>query len=111
MTLKRVAIYAAALCFAQTVSWAASDFPTAVSEILNNQTDGPISEMQGDKKQAMIDCVNGVLADLPDLSKNYILKGASYEERESRFGQVVTEHENQWRKKITAGCSEVAMSD
>lgn len=86
----------------------ANDFPTVVTEILNSQTDGPISQMAGEQKQSMIDCVNGVLTDLPKGRKDHILEGTSLEERERRFGIVLHENRAEWMQKVSQGCSSIA---
>lgn len=111
MIWKHAVVFVLSAGFTQAAAEAqSSKFSQVVEDILRHQTDGPISEMEGEKKQAMIDCVNGVLADLSDLNKNYILKGSSYEEREHRFGEVLNRNDQRWRDNITAACAGVAMS-
>ena len=87
---------------------AAEDFSTVVSEILRNRTDGPISEMGDEKKAAMIACVSGVLVDLPSGKKQYVLEGATLDERQDRFGRVLYENHAEWQKKIAGGCAALA---
>jgi hypothetical protein len=89
---------------------AADDFPAAVTEILTGQTQGPISEMQGAHKEAMIDCVNTTLVELPKGRKRFILEGASYQEREQRFGMVLYENRAEWVQRIARSCASIAMS-
>ncbi len=89
---------------------AADDFPTVVTAILNGQTQGPISEMQGPHKEAMIDCVNTTLVELPNGRKRFILEGASYQEREQRFGTVLYENRAEWVQRIARACASIAMS-
>jgi hypothetical protein len=89
---------------------AADEFPTVVTEILTGQMQGPISEMQGAHKEAMIDCVNTTLVELPKGRKRFILEGASYQEREQRFGMVLYENRAEWVQKIAGACASIAMS-
>ena len=82
---------------------AADEFPTVVTEILTGQ-------MQGAHKEAMIDCVNTTLVELPKGRKRFILEGASYQEREQRFGMVLYENRAEWVQKIAGACASIAMS-
>ncbi len=88
----------------------AQDFPAVVTEILQKQTEGPISQMGETKKAAVIACVNTVLADLPRGRKRYVLEGADFEEREHRFGRVVDENQAEWKQKIARSCADVALA-
>ncbi len=92
------------------VSEAAADFPSTVAEILNGQTDGPMSRMSPQKKNAMIQCVNGVLTGLPNGQKRYVLEGTDFQDREKRFGKVVLENRAEWKQKIADGCAKIALS-
>ena len=89
---------------------AAADFPSTVAEILNGQTDGPMSRMSPQKKNAMIQCVNGVLTGLPNGQKRYVLEGTDFQDREKRFGKVVLENRAEWKQKIADGCAKIALS-
>jgi hypothetical protein len=89
---------------------AAADFPSTVAEILNGQTDGPMSRMSPEKKNAMIQCVNGVLTGLPNGQKRYVLEGTDFQDREKRFGKVVLENRAEWKQKIADGCAKIALS-
>jgi hypothetical protein len=99
-------LFAALSANAQSV-----DFPTAVVEILNSQTDGPIAEMSPDKREAMIDCVVNTLQALPAGKKRQISEGATFEDREHRFGIVVDENHAQWRKRIANSCAHIALGE
>ncbi len=112
---KTIRSAAAVLVFgliAPTVSSAeaAADFPSTVAEILNGQTDGPMSRMNPQKKSAMIQCVNGVLAGLPNGQKRYVLEGTDFQDREQRFGKVVLANRAEWKQKIAEGCAKIALS-
>ena len=85
-------------------------FAATVTELLNGQTEGRISEMGPERKQAMIDCVNIVLEPLPNGRKRYIVAGETFEEREGRFGEVLFENRAEWVQTIARGCSSIALS-
>ena len=85
-------------------------FAATVSEILNGQTEGRISEMGPERKEAMIDCVTHVLEPLPNGRKRFILAGETYEEREARFGEVLFENRAEWVQTIARGCASIALS-
>ena len=85
-------------------------FAATVTEILNGQTEGRISEMGPERKQAMIDCVNIVLEPLPNGRKRYIVAGETFEAREERFGEVLFENRAEWVQAIASGCASIALS-
>jgi hypothetical protein len=89
----------------------AIDFQTAVVEILNAQTDGPIAEMSPDKRSAMTACVVATLQALPEGKKRQITELSSFEEREHRFGIIVDENHAQWRKRIANSCAHIALDE
>jgi hypothetical protein len=113
MRLHRIAFTLAAFCLCQapSVSLADTSFPEVVSEILNGQTEGRISEMGAQQKSQMIDCVNKVLTDLPAGQKRHVLEGSDFEDREHRFGKIVQENHAEWKKKIASACAEIAMEE
>ena len=65
-----------------------------------HQEKGPVSQLTADKKQALIACVNQVLADLPNGKKRFVTEAASYDELENRFGKVVMENRAEWKQRI-----------
>lgn len=113
MRLHRIAFTLAALglCQAPSASLADTSFPEVVSEILNGQNEGRISEMGAQQKSQMIDCVNKVLDGLPAGQKRYILEGSDFEDREHRFGKIVQENHAEWKQKIASACAEIAMEE
>jgi len=88
----------------------AAEFPDVVEEILSSQTEGPMSELQGQKKVRMIECVNRVLVDLPKGRKRYVLEGSDYDEREKRFGKVMFENHAEWQQRLARGCADTSLS-
>lgn len=109
MRILCAAVAAAAFNVVPTIAVAA-EFPAVVAEILHGQKTGRISEMGQEQKRAMIDCVNTVLAKLPNGKKRYVMQGANFEDREHRFGEVVQENHAEWKQKIARGCSSIALS-
>jgi hypothetical protein len=101
---------AAALCGAGK-ALAATDFPTVVRQILDSQTDGPLSQMSAKKRRAMTDCVVASLEPLPRGKKRFIVEGANFEQQEHRFGQVVDEDNAKWRQNIARACAEIAVEE
>jgi hypothetical protein len=103
-------LWAAATLFFLSISPAsAADFPSIVAKVLNSQTDGRIAKLDPATKQEMVNCVNGVLAGLPNGKKKFVAEGANYDEQESRFGKVVKENRAEWEQKIAKGCGQIAM--
>ena len=104
-------VYRLTLVFASllvSASAVAADFPTVVRAILDNQTDGPLTEMDADKRARMTDCVIETLAALPSGLKDKIVEGKDLEEQEHRFGQVVDENHAKWRQTIAQKCGHIA---
>lgn len=101
----------AALFASASVSPAAAgaNFPAAVERILMSQDEGPVSKLPADKKRQLISCVNQVLAELPNGKKRFVVEAASYDELESRFGQVVNENRAEWKQRIARGCAHLAV--
>jgi hypothetical protein len=109
-TLRVRSLWAAATLFFLYVSPApAADFPSIVANVLNSQTDGRIAKLDPATKQQMVNCVNGVLAGLPNGKKKFVVEGANFDEQESRFGKVVKENRAEWEQKIAKGCGQIAM--
>ncbi len=90
---------------------AAADFPTVVRAILNHQTDGPLAEMEPDKRGRMTDCVIETLAKLPSGLKRRIAEGATLEDQEHEFGRVVDADHAKWRQTIAKSCGHIATED
>lgn len=87
---------------------AAADFPTVVRAILDKQSDGPLAEMDADKRGRMTDCVIETLGELPSGLKKKIVEGKDLEEQEHLFGQVVDENHAKWRQTIAQKCGHIA---
>ena len=88
---------------------AAASFPAVVRAILDAQTDGRLAKMGGDRRARMTDCVIASLAGLPGGKKRFIVEGASLDEQEDRFGQVVQEDRAKWKQHIARSCSRIAI--
>ncbi len=86
------------------------EFAAIVAEILSAQTEGRISEMGPQQKIAMIACVNGVLVNMPNGKKRYIMQGVDLDEREDRFGKVLYENRGEWVQNVARACARVALS-
>ena len=86
----------------------AADFSTVVRAILDHQTDGPLTEMDADKRGKMTDCVIETLAALPSGLQQKIVEGKDIEEQEHLFGQVVDENHAKWRQTIAQKCGHIA---
>jgi len=99
----------AALFFTPVALAQAADFPSVVATILNNQSDGRIAKLEPATKQEMVNCVNRVLAGLPNGKKRFVVEGANYNEQEDRFGKVVKENRAEWEQKIAKGCGQIVM--
>lgn len=89
----------------------AADFSSVVRAILNHQTDGPLAEMDGDRRAKMTDCVVETLAALPQGLKRQILEGENIEDQEHRFGRVVDADHAKWRQTIARQCGHIAVED
>ena len=89
----------------------ASDFPTVVRAILDRQTDGPLAEMDGDKRSKMTDCVIQTLGALPDGLQKKIVDAGALEDQEHAFGQVVDADHAKWRQTISKACGEIATAN
>ncbi len=102
-------ILAAVAIGAVSPAAAGVSFPAAVGQILRHQQSGPVSRLPADKKNALIVCVNEVLADLPNGKKRYVVAATSFDEIEARFGKVVTENHAEWKQKIAKGCAHIVI--
>lgn len=87
----------------------AADFPSVVRKILDSQTDGRLAKMGRDQRSRMTDCVISTLSGLPGGKKRFIAEGASLDEQEHRFGEVVNEDRAKWKQNIARACSSIAM--
>jgi hypothetical protein len=87
---------------------AAADFPTVVRSILDHQTDGPLTEMDADKRAEMTNCVIQTLSALPAGLQRKIAEGKDLEEQEHLFGQVVDADHAKWRQTIAKECGHIA---
>jgi hypothetical protein len=88
---------------------AAASFPTVVRNVLDSQTDGRLAKMGRDQRARMTDCVIATLAGLPGGKKRYITEGATLDEQQDRFGEVVQEDRAKWKQKIATACSKIAV--
>jgi hypothetical protein len=103
-------LMAAALAAASATPARALDgFPAAVNRILSNQTDGRISTLSPESKSKLIDCVNDVLAGMPNGMQRFVLAAADYEEMEDRFGKVLLENRAEWKQNIARSCAQHAV--
>ena len=87
---------------------AAADFPTVVRSILDHQTDGPLTEMDADKRAEMTDCVIQTLSDVPDGLQRKVVEGKDVEEQEHLFGQVMDADHAKWRQTVAKECGHIA---
>jgi hypothetical protein len=94
---------------AAPAAWAAG-FPTVVRAVLDGQTTGRLATMDRDQRAEMTNCVIATLAALPAGKKRYITEGASPDEQEHRFGEVVQEDRAKWKQKIASACGKIALS-
>jgi hypothetical protein len=111
VTLPRILPSTRALLVAAMLSAtpaAAADFSTVVRAILDHQTDGPLTEMDADKRGKMTDCVIETLSALPSGLQRKIADGKDLEEQEHLFGQVVDENHAKWRQTIAKQCGHIA---
>lgn len=111
VTLPRIRLSTRALLIASlfcATPAAAADFSTVVRSILDHQTDGPLSEMDADKRGRMTDCVIETLSALPSGLQRKITEGKDLEEQEHLFGQVVDENHAKWRQTIAKQCGHIA---
>lgn len=88
---------------------AAADFPSVVRKVLDSQTDGRLASMGAEQRARMTDCVVSTLSGLPGGRKRYVVEGASLDEQEHRFGEVVNEDRAKWKQAIARACSSIAM--
>ena len=89
----------------------ANDFPTVVRAILDHQTDGPLTEMDKDKRAKMTDCVIDTLGALPSGLQKKIVDAGALEDQEHAFGEVVDADHAKWRQTISKACGEIATAD
>jgi len=87
----------------------AASFPSVVRAVLDSQTEGRIAQMGRDQRARMTDCVIGALSGLPNGKKRYIVEGATLDEQQDRFGEVVQEDRAKWKQAIAKACSSIAM--
>jgi hypothetical protein len=87
----------------------AASFPSVVRNVLDSQTDGRLAKMGRDQRARMTDCVIATLAGLPGGKKRYIAEGATLDEQQDRFGEVVQEDRAKWKQKIATACSKIAV--
>jgi hypothetical protein len=90
---------------------AAASFNSVVKAILDSRTDGPLAEMDANKRSKMTACVIEALQPLPSGSKKKIVAGKNLSEQARIFGQVVDENHAKWRQNIAKACSEIATED
>ena len=113
MTFSKSVSAAALLVFAAaslvTPAVAQTDFPTAVAQVLQAQQDGPVGRLPAEKKEQLIACVNGVLTELPNGKKRYVIEAVSFDELEDRFGKVVMENRAEWKQRIARSCSHIVV--
>jgi hypothetical protein len=86
----------------------AADFPTVVRNILNHQSDGPLAEMEPDRRAEMTSCVIDTLGALPSGLKRRIVEAGSLEDQEHEFGRVVDDNHAKWRQTIARTCGHIA---
>ncbi len=86
----------------------AANFPTVVRSILDHQTDGPLTEMDSNKRAEMTDCVIQTLSALPEGLQRKIVEGKDLEEQEHLFGEVVDADHANWRQTIAEQCGDIA---
>ena len=103
------AIVLASLAIGAAPTASAASFPAVVRAVLNSQTDGRLASMGPDQRLRMTDCVIATLAGLPGGKKRYVVEGASLDEQQDRFGEVVQEDRAKWKQKIAAACSKIAV--
>ncbi len=89
----------------------ADDFPTVVRSILNHQTDGPLAQMEPDRRSRMTSCVVEALGALPSGLKRKIVEAGDFDAQEHAFGQVVDADHAKWRKNIAAACADIATEE
>lgn len=90
----------------------AADFATVVRSILDSQTDGPLAEMDSDKRSRMTDCVvETLLSKVPAGRQRHIVGGADFDEQEHRFGQLMDENHAKLRGTLAQTCGNIAMDD
>jgi hypothetical protein len=86
----------------------AQDFPTVVRAILDSQTDGPLAEMEADRRGRMTDCVIQTLGALPSGLQRKIVEAGDLNAQEHEFGRVVDENHAKWRQTIAKKCAHIA---
>lgn len=89
----------------------AADFNSVVKAILDSRTDGPLAEMDANKRAKMTTCVIEALQPLPSGSKKKIVEGKNLSEQAHAFGLVVDADHAKWRQNIAKACSEIATAD
>jgi hypothetical protein len=84
-----VAIVVGVAAFSGASGASAAEFSTVVRQILDNQTDGPLTEMDSDKRAEMTSCVIDTLQGLPSGLQRRIVEAGDLEAQEDEFGKVV----------------------
>ena len=108
-TIGMALIFAASLAVGAAPDALAASFPAVVRAVLDSQTDGRLAKMGPEQRGRMTDCVIATLAGLPSGKKRYIVEGASLDEQQDRFGEVVQEDRAKWKQKIAHACSKIAL--
>ena len=102
------ALGAAAIMIASTSAGEAADFNSAIEQVLLKQQE--IVDLDRSRRGQMIACVKQALADVPAGRQRYVEEAASYDEMESRFGEVVLADRAKFKQKITQECGSIAVS-
>jgi hypothetical protein len=85
----------------------AADFSAAVEQVLLRQKE--ITDLDAGKQREMIACVNGVLADVPDPTKDTVAAAGSLDAMEDAFGEMVMADRAKLKQKITEVCGGIVM--
>jgi hypothetical protein len=86
----------------------AISFNAAVEQVLLAQRSGPLTKLNDDNKREMVACVVSALAGVPDGRKRYVTQGATPDEVQDRFGEVVMENRAEWKQYIAKRCAGIA---
>jgi hypothetical protein len=89
-----------------SVGWA-DDFGAAVEQVLKRQKE--ITDLDPARQTEMIACVNGVLAEVPEPTKESVAQAANIDEMEDRFGEMVMADQAALKQQITADCGHLVM--
>lgn len=80
-------------------------FRAAVSRMLMNMEDGPVSQMSEPEKKELVACVQNVFGQITEEKKQYIATASSQSELRQRFDEVGLENRAALKQQVRDDCA------